>query len=107
MADIRDYLKLSKIAQSVVDIYAEPKEFAENYKNILGKEIKSYLRHYLINNKPFAFANTPLIYEQVIQYFADNIEVNPSQIKLIKAGKQVFQLVNQIMESPIKVRKAI
>lgn len=106
MADIRNYLKLSKIAKSVVDIYAKPKEFAENYKNILGKEKKSYLRHYLINNKPFAFANAPLIYEQVIQYFADNIGVNPSQIKLIGSGKTGFSISESNYGKPYQSEKS-
>jgi hypothetical protein len=67
-------------------------DFADHYKNILEIETKSYIRHFLVNNKPYAFDKCPLIYEQVIQYFADNIEINPNQIKLIGSGKTGFSI---------------
>ena len=92
MVDIRDYLKMSSVALSITDVYTNPENFSTNYKNILETEAKSYLRHFIINNKPYGFDKAPLIYEQVVQYFADNIGINPGHIKLIGSAKTGFSI---------------
>jgi hypothetical protein len=92
MVDIRNYLKMSSTAKSIVDVYSCPEDFLSNYRKILEKEKKSYLRHFIINNQPYAFNKSPLIYEQIVQYFADNIDVNPAYIKLIGSAKTGFSI---------------
>jgi hypothetical protein len=92
MVDIRNYMTMSGTASSVKDIFITPNEFYESYNKIFDRERKSFIRHILINNVPFAFKNQPLLFEQIVQYLSDKLEVSPSNIKIIGSGKSGFSM---------------
>jgi hypothetical protein len=92
MADIRDYITLSKTASSIVDTYSIPDGFKEFYKKVSSNEKKSLLRHFIVNNVPFAFKTKPILYEQLTQYIADKLQIAPSEVKLIGSAKTGFSI---------------
>jgi hypothetical protein len=92
MPDISSYIRLSNAAASIRNIFISPKEFYDAYNNIYQTEKNSFIRHTLINNIPFAFKVTPILYEQIIQYLADKINITPADIKLIGSAKTGFSL---------------
>lgn len=92
MADLIDYIKLSSIAMSIDDIFIEPTKFVEKYKLLPCDEQESFLSHFIVNNKPFAFNNHPLIYEQIIRYLSKQIDIPVTDIKLIGSAKVGFSI---------------
>ncbi|MBK8089147.1 MAG: hypothetical protein IPK31_15070 [Chitinophagaceae bacterium] len=74
------------------DIFSTPQDFLNNYNSIYDNERDSFLRHSLINNVPFAFKLKPLLFEQIAQYLADSLSINPTDIKLIGSGKTGFSI---------------
>lgn len=92
MIDIQDYIALSKTATSINSLYANSDEFYKNYKTVHEGEKKSYLRHYIVNNTPFIFKTTPLLFEQLTQYLADKLEITTSEVKLIGSAKTGFSI---------------
>src|ERR1035437_2916394 len=92
MINIRDYLLLSSTAETIKDIYTKSSEFSKNFGNIYPKEQKAYLRHFIIDNVPFAFRESPMLFEQIIQYLADKLEICATDIKLIGSAKTGFSL---------------
>lgn len=92
MANFRDYITLSERALLINEIYANSKDFADNYKVIHESEKKAYLRHYLFNNKPYAFDDKPLLFEQINQYLSDIIGIPNSDIRLIGSAKTGFTI---------------
>ena len=94
MVNIQNYITLSPTALSIVDTYAKPDQFSKDFKSIYESEKKSFLRHYIINNCPFVFQTSPILFEQITQYLADKIEINTSNIKLIGSAKTGFSISN-------------
>jgi len=92
MDKIGDYTRLSAAALAIKGIYANPKEFLENYRTIEENEKKSYLRHYIINNSPYAFRANPILFEQIVQYLADKLGLPTSDVKLIGSAKTGFSI---------------
>ncbi|HSZ86497.1 MAG TPA: hypothetical protein VK787_10725 [Puia sp.] len=92
MVDIRHYLNLSSTAKKVIGIYSDPESFSENYKRIFDTEKKSFLRHYIVANKPYAFDNYPIIFERICDYLSDSLGLNPMDIKLIGSAKTGFAI---------------
>ncbi|MBL7910427.1 MAG: hypothetical protein JNJ41_05200 [Bacteroidia bacterium] len=92
MVDIQNYLNLSKTASSISIHLTIAEEFSENYKNINEKEKDSFLRHYIVNNCPYIFNSKPILFEQIIQYLADKLEINASEVKLIGSAKTGFSI---------------
>lgn len=92
MAKINQYIKLSKIASSVVEIYEEPTKFCINYFELDLNEQQSYINHFIVNNSPYAFKHIPLLYEQITQFLADELNLNCSEIKLIGSAKTGFSI---------------
>lgn len=92
MVDIRNYTKLTYTATSIVDLYSVSKDFKNYYRNVGSNEINSLVRHFIVNNKPFAFKDKPMLYEQVTQYLADKLNITPTEIKLIGSAKTGFSI---------------
>lgn len=92
MNDIRDYIQLSESANNVKRVFIKPEDFKDIYFNINANEEESLLRHFIINNIPFAFKDKPILYEQIIQYLADKLEISATEIKLIGSAKTGFSI---------------
>lgn len=92
MVDIRDYISLSKTASSINNSYSLPQDFKDYYKQIGRNEIKSLIRHFIVNNVPYAFKDKPILYEQIAQYISDKLEIAPSEVKLIGSAKTGFSI---------------
>lgn len=92
MVNIQNYLNLSKTATLVISNFAKPDEFANNYKSVQEIEKKSFLRHYIVNNSPYLCKDYPLLFEQLTQYLADKLEINPLEVKLIGSAKTGFSI---------------
>ncbi len=92
MVDIRDYINLSKAAISIDSSYSAPSEFKNYYNSIDEKEKKSLVRHFIVNNIPFAFKDKPILYEQITQYLADKLLISPTEVKLIGSAKTGFSI---------------
>jgi hypothetical protein len=92
MANIGDYIQLSDTAFNITEIYTSPKDFYKSFSKIYESELDSFIRHTLVNNVPFVFKSKPLLFEQITQYLADNLGINPSEIKLIGSGKTGFSI---------------
>lgn len=92
MVDIRDYINLSKTANSISNSFSVPGDFKEYYKTIGNNEKKSLVRHFIVNNSPFAFKDKPILYEQITQYIADKLQISPTEVKLIGSAKTGFSI---------------
>ena len=92
MVDIRDYITLSRTATSIISYYSLPTDFKSYYNNIDDKEKKSLVRHFIVNNIPFAFRDKPILYEQITQYIADKLQISPTEVKLIGSAKTGFSI---------------
>lgn len=95
MVDIRNYSKLTHTAASIIDLYANPNDFKNYYRNVSGNEVKSLVRHFIVNNKPFAFKDRPMLYEQLTQYIADKLNIAATEVKLIGSAKTGFSISPQ------------
>jgi hypothetical protein len=62
MASIHDYLRLSPSAEKVIEVYANPDDFQKTYWSVSELELSSILRHYIVNNVPFAFSGFPILH---------------------------------------------
>jgi hypothetical protein len=92
MADIRKYIVLSKSSQSIVNIFSDSNKFKEYYDKAYNNEKNSIIKHFIVNNIPFAFRDRPILYEQLIQYFADKLLITSTEIKLIGSAKTGFSI---------------
>ena len=92
MVDIRDYINLSETANSINNSYSVPADFKDYYNNIDNNEKKSLVRHFIVNNIPFAFKDKPILYEQITQYLADKLNISPTEVKLIGSAKTGFSI---------------
>jgi hypothetical protein len=97
MTDIREYITLSLTASAISSAYSIPADFKYYYNNIGNKEKKSLVRHFIVNNIPFAFKDKPILYEQIIQYIADKLYISPSEVKLIGSAKIGFSISPNII----------
>ncbi len=94
MVNIKNYIPLSETANSVIDSFTKSSEFLNNYINVYDNEKKSFLSHYIINNRPYLFQNNPILFEQLTLYIADKLGINPSEVKLIGSAKTGFSMSN-------------
>lgn len=92
MVDIRNYINLSKTASLITSTYSIPTDFRNYYNNIDDNEKKSLVRHFIVNNIPFAFKEKPILYEQITQYIADKLQISPTEVKLIGSAKTGFSI---------------
>ena len=92
MNDIRDYIRLSDSASEVKQIFANPEDFKKFYSSINSNEEESLLRHFIVNNVPFAFKDKPMLYEQLTKYVGDKLTIAASEIKLIGSAKTGFSI---------------
>ncbi len=92
MVDIRNYINLSETANSLNSCYSAPSDFKDYYNNIDNNEKKSLIRHFIVNNIPFAFKDKPILYEQITQYLADKLGISPTEVKLIGSAKTGFSI---------------
>lgn len=92
MVDIRNYITLSKTANEICSAYSIPADFKTYYNSIDYTEKKSLVRHFIVNNIPFAFKEKPMLYEQITQYIADKFYISPTEVKLIGSAKTGFSM---------------
>lgn len=92
MIDINDYIRISESALSVDDLYVSAGDFMDKYFSINDSERDSFIRHTIINNIPFGFKSTPILFERIIQYLSDKLKVNNSDIRLIGSAKTGFSV---------------
>jgi hypothetical protein len=92
MVDIRNYITLSKTATAISNAYSIPTDFKNYYNTIDYREKKSLVRHFIVNNIPFAFKDKPILYEQITQYIADKFYISPTEVKLIGSAKTGFSI---------------
>jgi hypothetical protein len=92
MINIRNYIRLSTTAETIKEIFIESSEFSEKYRRIYTNEQKAFLRHFVVNNVPYAFRDYPILYERITQYLADKLEICVPDIKLIGSAKTGFSM---------------
>lgn len=92
MSTISDYLKLSIKSKSIKSINTSPSEFADILKSVPFNEQESCLRHFIVQNTPFVFRQTPILFEQLTKYLADRLHVNLEDVKLIGSAKIGFSI---------------
>uniref|UniRef100_UPI004049265C hypothetical protein n=1 Tax=Flavobacterium sp. TaxID=239 RepID=UPI004049265C len=92
MGNIRSFLKLSTTAKNIAEIYSTPDSFFSAYFELEPLEQKSFISHFIINNNPYIFKNIPLLFQQVIQYIAAELEIENSGIKLVGSAKTGFSI---------------
>lgn len=92
MSTISDYLNLSIKSQSVNSYIVNPNEFADILKSVPFDEQVSCLRHFVVLNTPYVFRQTPILFEQLIKYLADRLQVNLDDVKLIGSAKTGFSI---------------
>ncbi|MGI4899565.1 MAG: hypothetical protein ACRYFT_13430 [Janthinobacterium lividum] len=92
MVNILNYINLSEASNGIVNVYSTSTEFRDYYYAISDSEKISIIRHFIINNIPYAFKEKPVLYEQLIQYFADKLEISTNDIKLIGSAKTGFSM---------------
>lgn len=92
MKNIYKYLKISNKCLQLNTTYTSSDEFQIYYKELVEFEQKSLISHIIIHNTPFAFKDIPLLYEQVIQYLSDLLNIESETIKLIGSAKTGFSV---------------
>lgn len=89
---ISNYLKLSQEANAINEIYILPSEFKRRYKNLDGMERDAFISHIILNNLPYVFRTKPILYEMIVKYLSDILDVNSNFIYLIGSGKTGFSI---------------
>jgi len=92
MVNIRSYLKLSDTAEKIAEVYSTPKSFFSKYFELEPLEQKSFINHFVVNNNPYVFKDIPLLFQQIIQYLAHELELENADIKLIGSAKTGFSI---------------
>ncbi|RYX87028.1 hypothetical protein EON73_02255 [bacterium] len=92
MVNILDYINLSKTSNEIVNVYSTSNQFRDYYYAVSDSEKRSIIRHFIINNVPHVFKEKPVLYEQLIQYFADKLQISTNDIKLIGSAKTGFSI---------------
>lgn len=89
---ISNYLKLSKEANDIYNIYISADEFKQKYMNLVGFEQGALISHIILNNLPFVFRSKPILYEMIVKYLSDVLNVNNKSIYLIGSAKTGFSM---------------
>jgi len=92
MVKISDYLHVSQDCKNVKMLYITPELFKEYYNKLEGYERYSLLSHIVIKNIPFVFKDTPLLFEQIIQYLSSLLDLEYDDVKLIGSAKTGFSV---------------
>ncbi len=92
MANIKSYLKLSEKAEKITGTFTTPNNLLSTYLELEALEQKSYINHFIINNNPFIFEDIPLLYQQIVQYLSEELNVENADIKLIGSAKTGFSI---------------
>lgn len=92
MGNIKTYINLSERAKKINKLFDNPNNFLSNYLELGHLEQKSYINYIIVNNSPYIFREIPLLYEQVVQYLADELELGFADVKLIGSAKTGFSI---------------
>jgi hypothetical protein len=92
MGNIKTYINLSERAKKINQLFDNPNSFLSNYLELEHLEQKSYLNYIIVNNSPYIFREIPLLYEQIVQYLADELGLGFSDVKLIGSSKTGFSI---------------
>jgi len=90
--NIKDYLNLSTESLNVKDIFVSPATFKNIFYSIKENERNSYIRHFIVNNLAYIFRETPLFFENLKEYIAQEMDVSTSEIIMIGSGKTGFSM---------------
>ena len=90
--NIKKYLNISKVCMEINSTYTSPEIFKKCYTSLEGIEQKSLITHVIIKNIPFLFRDKPLLFEQIIQYLSDSLDIEGESIKLIGSAKTGFSV---------------
>jgi hypothetical protein len=94
MIDIKNYIGLSKMADSIKCFFLNPSDFKPLFTTVKPTEKASLIRHFIINNAPYVFKEKPILYEQITKFIADRLQIAPIEVKLIGSAKMGFSMVN-------------
>lgn len=92
MGNIKTYIKLSERAKKINQLFDNPNSFVSNYLELGQLEQKSYINYIIVNNCPYIFKEIPLLYEQIVQYLADELGLGFADVKLIGSAKTGFSI---------------
>ncbi|MDR3653634.1 MAG: hypothetical protein P4L34_11785 [Paludibacter sp.] len=92
MGNIKTYIKLSERAKKINQLFDNPNSFVSNYLELGQLEQKSYINYVIVNNSPYIFREIPLLYEQIVQYLADELGLGFADVKLIGSAKTGFSI---------------
>ena len=90
--NIKKYLNISKVCMEINSTYTSPEIFKKCYTSLEGIEQKSLITHVIIKNIPYLFRDKPLLFEQIIQYLSDSLDIEGESIKLIGSAKTGFSV---------------
>lgn len=90
--NISKYLRISDECKSIKSIYTSPDVFKRCYEKLMDFEQRSLISHVIVNNTPFVFKDIPLLYEQIIQFLSDLLNIESGCIKLIGSAKTGFSV---------------
>lgn len=90
--NISKYLRISDESKSIKSIYTSSDVFKRCYEKLMDFEQRSLISHVIVNNTPFVFKDIPLLYEQIIQYLSDLLNIESGCIKLIGSAKTGFSV---------------
>lgn len=105
--NIGKYLKISNDSMSINSTYISSDHFKMCYERLVGLEQNSLISHIIVNNTPFVFKDMPLLYEQIIQYMANLLGIEPESIKLIGSAKTGFSISPHLIMVKCFQRKVI
>lgn len=92
MGNIKTYINLSERAKKINQLFDNPNSFLSNYFELGHLEQKSYINYIIVNNCPYIFREIPLLYEQIVQYLADELGLGFADVKLIGSAKTGFSI---------------
>jgi hypothetical protein len=92
MADLFEYINLSETSLNIREVHTDPAEFLRNYREIPTLEKQAYITHFIVSNGVYLFKDKPILFERIIQYLSDNLNVAPVNIRLIGSAKTGFTI---------------
>jgi hypothetical protein len=88
----KNFFELSRTTKDIKDFFISKESFEKILYSNNDIERNSLILHYIIDNPPFAFQECPLLYEQIRQFIAVKLEIDPNDIRLIGSAKTGFSI---------------
>lgn len=87
-----DPFTLNKSARNLKDRYPTLSQLKEFYKAADPSEVLGACRAWLTEGIPWAFSNEPLLFEKVRELIANEIRIEPADIKLIGSARMGYSM---------------